>query len=72
MALTAASARVRFQDAADENKREVLETVLCNLDVAGGHIASYQWKSPFGLLEMEPSGAFRNEWWAIVDELRTA
>lgn len=67
MALTAASARIRFQAAADTDKREVLQTVLCNLDVQEGHIASYHWKGPFGLLEKEPSGAFKNEWWAILD-----
>jgi len=36
-----------------------------------GHIASYQYKDPFGLLEMEPSGTFKNSWWAIVDGLVT-
>jgi site-specific DNA recombinase len=67
LALVASSARIRFQDAADEGKREVVQTVLCNLGVQEGHIASYQYKDPFGLLEMESSGAFKNEWWAILD-----
>ncbi len=30
-----------------------------------GRIASYQWKGPFELLEMESSGAFRYQWWAM-------
>ncbi len=58
---------VRFQDAPEENKREVVQTILTNLGVQEGRIASYQWKDPFGLLDMEPSGAFRYEWWAILD-----
>jgi DNA invertase Pin-like site-specific DNA recombinase len=67
VALVAASARLRFQDAADEDKREVIQTVLCNFDEQEGHIASYQYKDPFALLEKEPSGAFKYEWWAILD-----
>lgn len=63
----ASSARVMFQAVADEDKREVVQSVLCNLEVSEGRIASYQWEDPFGLLEMEPSGAFRNEWWAMRD-----
>jgi hypothetical protein len=39
----------------------VLNNVLCYLDVEDGRIASYQWKDPSELLEMEPSGAFKNE-----------
>ena len=30
-------------------------------------ISSYQYKDPFGLLEMEPSGALKYEWWAMRD-----
>ena len=41
--------------------------MLCNLDVQEGRIASYQYKDPFALLEKEPSGAFKNEWWALED-----
>jgi hypothetical protein len=33
--------------------------------VEEGRIASYQWKDPFELLEMEPSGALKNKWWAM-------
>jgi hypothetical protein len=40
--------------------------------VEEGHIASYQWKGPFELLEMESSGAFLHSWWAIRDALQTA
>ena len=37
-----------------------------------GETASYQWKDPFGALEMDSSGAFLQSWWAMVDALRTA
>ncbi|MDP2232491.1 MAG: recombinase family protein, partial [Actinomycetota bacterium] len=65
LALTGAGARIDFDAADDATKREVLAGVLCNLGVEDGHIASYQYKDPFGLLEMEPSGAFKNTWWAM-------
>jgi hypothetical protein len=33
-----------------------------------GHgIASYQYKDPFGVLEMDSSGAFCHSWWALED-----
>lgn len=60
LASRASSARVTFQEAAEEDRLEVLNSVLCYLDVEDGHIASYQWKGPFELLEMEPSGAFKH------------
>ena len=69
LAAVASSARVTFQGAPATSKREVLETVLCNLDVEEGHIASYQWKGPFALLEMESSGAFIHSRWAITTGL---
>ena len=65
LASRAASARVTFQGAAESDRLEVLNSVLCYLDVEDGRIASYQWKDPFELLEMEPSGALKNEWWAM-------
>jgi hypothetical protein len=65
LASRASSARVTFQDAAEEDRLEVLNSVLCYLDVEEGRIASYQWKDPFELLEMEPSGAFVHPWWAM-------
>lgn len=67
LARQASSARLTFQEVSDENKREVVQSVLCNLDVQEGRIASYQWKGPFELLEMEPSGAFKHQWWAMRD-----
>jgi len=67
LASAASSAVLTFQEASDNQKRDVLNTLLCNLDVQEGRIASYQWKGPFELLKMEPSGAFRYQWWAIVD-----
>lgn len=30
-------------------------------------MVSYQQKDPFGVLEMDSSGAFCSEWWAILD-----
>ncbi len=65
LASQASSARVAFQEAPAARKREELQKVLCNLDVEEGHIASYQWKGPFELLEMESSGAFLHSWWAM-------
>jgi hypothetical protein len=67
LASTAARARVTFQDAAEEDSLGVHSEVLRYLDVEEGRIASYQWKGPFELLEMEPSGAFKYKWWAMQD-----
>lgn len=52
----------------DENaRREVVTALLCNLKVQDGRIASYQYKDPFGVLEMDSSGAFCHSWWALED-----
>jgi hypothetical protein len=67
LASQASSARAAFQEAPDAVKRDELQKVLCNLDVEQGHTASYQWKGPFELLEMESSGAFLHSWWAMQD-----
>jgi hypothetical protein len=45
--------------------------MLHNATVAEGHIASYQYKDPFGALEMSPEGAFLQPWWAMLGALRT-
>lgn len=50
------------QAADDATKREILSGAPCYLDVEDGHIGSYQWKGPFGVLEMDASGAFYSEW----------
>lgn len=63
----AGGARLRFAGGTDEEKREVVSSVLCNLTVADGRIASYQYKRPFGVLERDPSGAFLHTWWAMQD-----
>ena len=63
----AGSARVRFADGTDEDRREIVSTVLCNLTVKDGRIASYQYKRPFGVLEQDSQGAFCHKWWAILD-----
>ena len=60
----AGGARLRFAGGTDEEKREVVSAVLCNLTVADGRIASYQYKRPFGVLEQDSKGAFSHTWWA--------
>jgi len=42
LATQASSARVTFQESPDSKKRDVLNPLLRNLDVEGGHIASCQ------------------------------
>ena len=64
---TAPSARIDFEAADEELKREVLSEVLCNLTVEGGHIGSYQYKDPFGVLVKDSSGALSQSWWALED-----
>lgn len=64
---TAQGARLAFEDASVEGKREVLSTVLLNADIRDGSIASYQLKRPFGALQMDSSGAFCQSWWAMRD-----
>ncbi len=63
----ASSVRIDFEGVEGSGRRELLHTVLCNVTVADGHIASYQYKDPFGVLEMSPEGAFHQSWWAILD-----
>ena len=65
LARTAASARVAFSEASVDGKRRVLAGVLLNASVAGGEITSYQLKSPFEVLQKDPSGALINSWWAM-------
>ncbi len=67
LAATASAARVTFAKGSEETKREVLAMVLSNLTLEDGRIASYQWKDPFGALEMDSSGAFYQSWWALED-----
>ena len=62
-----AGAVYAFEAGSDEEKRDVLATVVCNLTVEQGRIASYQYKDPFGVLEMDSSGAFCHSWWALED-----
>jgi DNA invertase Pin-like site-specific DNA recombinase len=61
----AGGARLRFAGGTDEEKREVVSTVLCNVTVQDGRIASYQYKRPFGVLEQDSQGAFSHTWWAM-------
>jgi site-specific DNA recombinase len=63
----AGGARLRFAGGTDEEKREVVSAVLCNLTVQDGRIASYQYKRPFGVLQKDSKGAFSHSWWAILD-----
>ena len=62
LASVAAGARVAFNEANGTQKREIIQTVLCNLDVKDGHIASHQYKDPFRVLEMDSKGAFYSLW----------
>jgi len=63
----AGGARLRFAGGTEEEKREVVSAVLCNLTVQDGRIASYQYKRPFGVLEQDSKGAFSHTWWAKED-----
>ncbi|MRS11496.1 MAG: recombinase family protein [Actinobacteria bacterium] len=67
LAETAATARIAFEAADTEGRRQVLATVLSNATVEGGSIASYQLKRPFEYLRRDPKGAFYHSWWAIQD-----
>lgn len=61
----AGGAGLHFAGTADEEKREVVSSVLCNVTVQEGRIASYQYKRPFGVLEQDSKGAFCHTWWAM-------
>jgi hypothetical protein len=50
-----------------ERKRRILNEVLLNATVEDGRITSYQWKSPFDVLEVDSEGALLCEWWALED-----
>ena len=67
LALTGAKAAMDFEAADEEMRRRVLTNVLCNLEVEDGHIASYQYKDPFEVLQMDSSGALLHPWWALED-----
>lgn len=67
LARIAQGARMDFERGDLELKRRTLSHVLCNATVQEGHIASYQYKDPFGVLVKSPEGAFLNPWWAIQD-----
>lgn len=57
-----AGAVFAFKNGTDAQKREVLSTVLCYLQVEDRNIASYQYKRPFDALEKGPEGAFCLAW----------
>jgi hypothetical protein len=67
--LLSVAASVRVDSASSEGaaRRETIQTALCNLTVQEGRIASYQYKGPFGVLEMSPEGALLHPWWALED-----
>lgn len=67
LARQGAGAHFDFTHASPAEKRKVLETVLCNATIKDGRIANYQYKDPFGFLEMDSKGALRHQWWAILD-----
>lgn len=63
----ASLARLGFANGDEVARREIASGLLCNLRVRDGRIASYQYKDPFGVLEMDSSGAFCRSWWAMKD-----
>ena len=67
LARLAQGAHAEFERGDLDLKRRTLAAVLCNATVEDGRIASYQYKDPFGVLEMSPEGAFCESWWAIQD-----
>jgi site-specific DNA recombinase len=54
----AGSARMRFAGGTDEEKREVVSAVLCNLTVKDGRIASYRTNAPLESSNKTPKGRF--------------
>jgi hypothetical protein len=66
-ARTASRARVAFTTGDEAARKEVVASLLCNLLVEDGRIASYQYKGPFGVLERDSSGAFLHSWWPETD-----
>jgi site-specific DNA recombinase len=64
---TAMTAYVHFEDADEDLRRRILSEVVCNLEVEDSHIASYQYKGPFGVLQKDSNGALLHSWWAILD-----
>ena len=67
LARLAQGAHIEFERGDTELRRRTLAAVLCNCTVSEGRIASYQYKDPFGVLEMDSSGAFYQSWWALED-----
>ncbi len=65
LAGAASHAVIRFDQGDIDKRREVLAMVCSNLMVRDGHIVSYQWKSPFEVLEMDDEGALLNKWWSL-------
>ena len=50
---------------------KALRLACSNLPVRKAQRMPFQQKSPFELLEKEPSGAYENKWWAITDSFVT-
>lgn len=66
-ARTASRARVAFATGDETARKKVVTALPCSPKVQDGRIASYQYKDPFGVLEMDSSGAFCHSWWALED-----
>ena len=49
------------------HRRGILSEVVCNLQVEDSHIASYQYKGPYGVLQTDSNGALLHSWWALED-----
>ncbi|MDR3686103.1 MAG: recombinase family protein [Coriobacteriia bacterium] len=65
LAGAASVAHIRFDQGDIDSRREILAMVCSNLMVRDGNIVSYQWKSPFDVLEMDDEGALLNKWWSL-------
>jgi len=64
LAGAASRAVITFDQGNMGTRRSMLALVCSNLMVRDGNIVSYQWKSPFNVLEIDAEGALLNKWWS--------
>lgn len=60
---TAAGARIRFTGGTADEQREVLGSVVSNMELRDGVIEAFQQKSPFEVLRLDSSRAFHLPKW---------
>ena len=63
----AVGAKGRFITADTAGKRRIMSQLLSNIKLSDAHVASYQYKRPFQVLQQDPKGTFCESWWAILD-----